>query len=97
MKFSVSFNNADPKHARVNPLRARRDKPHFWFEEGWWRVSPRPIRRRQAKGFKSVDWSRAHAYVNTLNMRLGLASFHRGEVAFIKWEVVRDDAIVTST
>src|SRR3954466_8613041 len=66
----MSFDNSDPKHARVNPLRARKDKPHIWFEEGYWRVSPRPIRRRQAPGFRPDDWEAAHAAISEANSDL---------------------------
>lgn len=61
------FNASDSRHARINPLRARRDKPHIWFENGYWRVSPVPIRRRQLSNMAGLLWSRAHGAVHMAN------------------------------
>lgn len=67
-----SFSNSDPKHARINPLRARKDKPHIWFEQGYWRVCPMPIKRRQSKDFRKEYWVKAHLAVVKANARLEL-------------------------
>jgi hypothetical protein len=70
VKFHVSFNNADPQHAKVNWRRARKDKPHFWFEQGYWRLSPRPVTRRQPQGFVDSHWRAAQRLVIALNVRI---------------------------
>lgn len=63
------FNAQDPVHALVNPLRARRDKPHIWFQEGYWRVSPTPLRK--AGTVKSMRarklWIQAHRAIGDAN------------------------------
>lgn len=66
----VGFNNADPRHAKMNRLRARKDMPHIWYEGGWWRVSPKPIKRRQFVPINNEDWALAHLFVRDLNMEL---------------------------
>lgn len=77
MKFRVSFDNSDPQHARVNPLRARKDKPHLWFEAGYWRVCPRPIHRRQPAGFNDAHWRKAQMFVFVMNGRIARYERHR--------------------
>lgn len=64
------FNASDPRHVRMNPLRARRDKPHIWFEDGYWRVSPLPIKRRQVTRMSSTLWARARNAVHVANYRI---------------------------
>lgn len=63
----IGFNNSDPRHAKVNPLRARRDKPHLWFQDGYWRVSPLPILRRR-QGSKKL-WNRAQNAAHVANYK----------------------------
>lgn len=68
----MTFNASDPQHAKVNQLRVRRDKPHIWFEEGYWRVSPKPITRRM-KGNKLLLakwWGMAHSAVHMANYKI---------------------------
>lgn len=79
------FNNADPKHARINPLRARKDKPHIWFEDGYWRVCPQPIKRRQRPDHNKAQWAKAHVEVAKQNTRLQWDRAHHAE--YVRWEV----------
>jgi hypothetical protein len=80
-----SFNNSDPQHAKINRLRARKDKPHIWFQDGFWRVSPKPIKRRQVTAMTSTLWARAHNAVHIANRALQWDRAHGAK--YVRWEV----------
>lgn len=63
-----NFNNADPKHVLVNPKRARKDKPHLWFEDGFWRVSPY-VDGYRAGVPHARRWSDAHKAISDFERR----------------------------